>query len=248
MKLNDFMKEKIPVVEIFTSISGEGITAGEVVTFIRTAGCNLRCSYCDTTYSYDEFSDENQLLTPVEILDRITEIGVKEIICTGGEPLEIGKSKRYLPLYLADKGFKVRIETNGSCPVYNKTEIINFTGDNKIPNLFYVLDIKSPSSGMSRFNIFEDNLRKLRKGDELKFVVGDSNDIDYALKVIEKYKNLLANGEVIINFSPVFNRIEAGEIVEMLKRHYSYFIQNGLKVRLSLQIHKFIWPPEKRGV
>lgn len=248
MKLNDFLKEKIPVVEIFTSISGEGITAGEVVTFIRTAGCNLRCSYCDTTYSYDEFSAENQLLTPDEILDRIIEIGVKEIICTGGEPLEIGKPKRYLPLYLADKGFKVRIETNGSCPVYNKTEIMNFTGDNKIPDLYYVLDIKSPGSGMSSFNIFEDNFRNLRKGDELKFVVGDNNDIDYALKVIENHKSLLAKGEVIINFSPVFNKIEAEEIVEMLKKNYGYFIENNLKVRLSLQIHKFIWPPEKRGV
>lgn len=247
MNLEQFMQYKIPVVEIFTSISGEGISAGEVVTFVRTAGCNLRCSYCDTTYSYEETGENNEYLTPEEIVEKLIKIGAAKVLCTGGEPLEISKAKRILPLYLATKGFDVRIETNGSCPVYNKDEITTFA-NNQTLSLHYVLDIKCPKSGMSENNIFEENFTQLSLGDELKFVVADQGDIDYALTVLHKYSEILSRNEIVINFSPVFNSIDCKDIVQMLVEKNSYFIAEGLKVRLSLQIHKVIWNPETRGV
>ncbi|GIM27680.1 7-carboxy-7-deazaguanine synthase [Clostridium polyendosporum] len=258
MTLEQFKNSQIPVVEIFKSISGEGISQGEVVTFIRTAGCNLRCSYCDTTYSYDECNKDNEYLTADKIVERLEELGCKSIICTGGEPLETGKAKRYIPLYLAIKGFKVRIETNGSCPVYSDEEIAAFLGENsKVSNnklnlenlpIFYALDIKCPGSGMAHKNLFEENFKLLRSGDEIKFVVGGEEDINYALETIEQYKDVFSSKEVVIDFSPVFGKIDPKKLVEMLVEKDSYFTDNNIKVRLSLQIHKFIWNPETRGV
>jgi 7-carboxy-7-deazaguanine synthase len=247
MNLKQFEECKIPVVEIFTSISGEGISAGEVFTFIRVAGCNLRCGYCDTTYSYDEKSVENEFITADEIVKRLKETGALKLLCTGGEPLETQKEKRYLPLYLASRGFDVRIETNGSCPVYSKEEIAIFT-NGEVLKLHYVLDVKCPGSGMQEHNIFEENFSKLHLGDEIKFVVASQMDIDFSLAVLDKYKNILSVNDVVINFSPVFKLIETKDIVEMLVKKNTYFIEQGLKVRLSLQIHKVIWPPQMRGV
>lgn len=247
MKLEEFEKYKIPLVEIFTSISGEGISAGEVLTFIRTAGCNLRCSFCDTTYSYDEKASGNEQLTAEEIVERLRSMGAFKLLCTGGEPLETEKAKRYLPLYLATEGFDVRIETNGSCPVYSIEEITNFTDKNDLP-IHYVLDVKCPGSCMNEQNIFKENFSKLHLGDEIKFVVASQDDIEYALDIINKYKDIFSGNQVVINFSPVFNLIEAKDIVEMLVEKNSYFMAENLRVRLSMQIHKVIWPPEMRGV
>jgi 7-carboxy-7-deazaguanine synthase len=247
MKLEQFKKYRIPLVEIFTSISGEGISAGEVLTFIRTAGCNLRCSFCDTTYSYDEKASGNELLTAEEVVERLRSMGALKLLCTGGEPLETDKAKRYLPLYLATEGFDVRIETNGSCPVYSIEEIANFT-DKKGLTIHYVLDVKCPGSCMHEQNIFKENFSKLHSGDEIKFVVANKEDIEYALDVIDKYKDIFSRNQVVINFSPVFNLIDAKDIVEMMVEKNSYFMAESLKVRLSMQIHKVIWPPEMRGV
>ncbi len=244
MTLEQFLETKIPIVEIFCSVSGEGITQGQLVTFVRTAGCNLRCSYCDTTYSYNESGKDIELLTPEEILIRVKALGCREIICTGGEPLEEGKPKRFVPYYLASKGFNVRIETNGSCrlgdgsPLFEKQEA----------PVFYVLDVKCPSSGMSQYNIFEENFNKLRPGDELKFVMADEEDIRYALDVIDRYKKIFSEKQVVINFSSVFGKLPPEKIVKVMIEKNSYFMDNGIKVRLSLQIHKFIWKPETRGV
>lgn len=248
MKIREFEEVRIPVVEIFNSISGEGISAGEVVTFLRVAECNLRCSYCDTTYSYQLSDDNYDWLTPQEILERLSQYNCNKVICTGGEPLETAKAKRYLPLYLVKKGYKVRIESNGSCPVYSKKELRKFEIEQVNDRLNYTLDIKPPSSKMSNHNIFAENFIKLTLGDELKFVVANDEDLNYAKKVIDKYKDILAKSNLIINFSPVFQAIEAESLVEFLKENNPYFINNNLKVRLSLQLHKFIWDPEAKGV
>ena len=248
MTVDKFKGTVIPVVEIFNSVSGEGISAGTITTFVRVAGCNLRCSYCDTTYSYDEFSENNQMMTPYEIVDRVSQFGCKDIICTGGEPLEPQKPKRYLPLYLASKGFKVKIETNGSCPVYSNEELGCFLKGDRFEVLNYALDIKCPGSGMTKYNIFEENLEKLHEGDELKFVVSNQEDIAYAIKVIDKYKDILALNKVVINFSPAYGLIKPEELVEVLKEKHQYFSNYELRVRLSLQLHKIIWPADARGV
>jgi 7-carboxy-7-deazaguanine synthase len=246
-RIDEFKNTKLPVVEIFQSISGEGISAGYIVTFVRIGGCNLRCSYCDTVYSHEEASCANLWLTPEEIYERVAALGCRDILCTGGEPLELNKAKRYLPLFLASKGLRVRIETNGSCPVYSDEEIRAFCGA-LFPELYYVLDVKCPSSGFHKSTIFEENYVSLRKGDEIKFVVGHKDDIEYSFDIIDRYKDIFSSKKVVINFSTVFNKMEPAELVEILKEKQRYFTQNNLKVRLSLQLHKFIWNPELRGV
>jgi 7-carboxy-7-deazaguanine synthase len=155
--------------------------------------------------------------------------------------------KRYLPLFLASKGLNVRIETNGSCSLYDEEEIQHYAGNIPI-DLYYVLDIKSISSGMSDKNVFKENFSKMKSGDEIKFVVGNKEDIEYAFKVIEDYKAVISSKNVIINFSPIFHMIEPKEIVDVLKDRNQYFVEHNLNARLSLQIHKYIWPPEARGV
>jgi 7-carboxy-7-deazaguanine synthase len=247
MNITEFEKVKLPIIEIFQSVSGEGISAGYIVTFVRVAGCNLRCSYCDTKYSYDEQSKDNQFLSPHEIYEKVSSFKSTEVICTGGEPLENDKAKRFLPLYLAAKGLKVRIETNGSAPIYTNTEINNFC-DNEKTDIHYVLDVKCPSSLMNSEMIFEENYILLREGDEMKFVVANEEDIDYSFEIIEKYKAIFSDRNIIINFSPVFGKIEPNALVELLKQRQHYIYDNNLKVRLSLQIHKIIWDPNAKGV
>ncbi|MBM7623337.1 7-carboxy-7-deazaguanine synthase QueE [Sporohalobacter salinus] len=239
----EMKKVELPVVEIFNSISGEGISAGEIVTFVRLAGCNLRCDYCDTVYSYRD--REHELLTPQQIINKINNFGSQQLICTGGEPLEEDKPKRYLPLYLAKQGFKVRIETNGSWPIYNQQEFQKFEVDGEDIN--YTLDIKCPSSNMVEYNLFS-NLTKLSLNDEIKFVVKGKSDIDYALKVIDDYKDELSEEKIVINFSPVFEELAPKKLVSILQEHQTYFTQSNLKVRLSIQLHKLIWNSEAKGV
>ncbi|WP_198011927.1 radical SAM protein [Caloramator sp. ALD01] len=243
MKRQEFLNEKIPMVEIFNSISGEGITSGFLTTFVRVYGCNLRCSYCDTKYSYD---GEYSLMAPIEILGEVNRLNCKRVIVTGGEPLEEEKIKRYIPLYLAQNGYEVRIETNGSVRLYDEDEIYQFTSKKERKNLFYTLDIKCPSSNMDKFNIFEENFKSLIIGDEIKFVVGNFDDLDYSMEVVKRYKEYFKG--VTLNFSPVFSKIEPSQIVDYLKIRNKFFAENNLDVRLNLQLHKIIWDKDKRGV
>ncbi len=247
MNLQQFEENSIPIIEIFNSVSGEGISAGSVMTFVRVAGCNLRCNYCDTKYSYNEFGNETQVLKPNEIVNILHSYNCRNVLCTGGEPLEFDKVKRYLPLYLAAKGFVIRIETNGSCPIYTQNEINDFT-DNASFRLNYALDVKCPDSGMSDYNIYYENFKLLGSEDEIKFVVGSQRDLEFALNCIKEHSRVLSQTGVTINFSPVFGKLNSVEIVNMLKGNNAYFETYKLNVRLSLQIHKFIWPPEARGV
>ncbi len=248
MNVQQFELNRIPIIEIFNSVSGEGISAGSVMTFVRVAGCNLRCNYCDTKYSYNEFGNEIQILKPNEIINILNSYNCKNVLCTGGEPLELNKVKRYLPLYLASKGFEVRIETNGSCPLYSNAEINDFVKDANLIKLNYALDVKCPDSGMSDYNIYSENLKLLGSEDEIKFIVGSQGDLQFALRCIKEHSQVLSQTGVTINFSPVFGKLESREIVNVLKENNTYFEKYKLKVRLSLQIHKFIWPPEERGV
>jgi len=162
--------------------------------------------------------------------------------------LELSKAKRYLPLYIASKGFNVRIETNGSCPVYVKNEIQEYSGNVSPLKLNYALDIKCPDSGMVDYNIYDENFKDLGPGDEIKFIVGSKRDLKYGLDTIYKHSEVFSSTGVIINFLPVFGKLHPAVIVNMLKENDEYFEEHNLKVRLSLQIHKFIWPPKTRGV
>ena len=209
------------VVEIFKSIDGEGIRVGYPVTFIRLAGCNLRCNYCDTKYSYED--EKFTEMTPQEIYIKVYKLGGKRITLTGGEPL-IHKDVKVLVDLLIQKGYEVNIETNGS------VDITLFLDKHTI----ITMDYKCASSDMED-KMLLDNISKLRKPDVLKFVVSDDNDLDTVQRIYQ-------NTKATVYISPVFGRIEPKQIVEYMLEH------NMENCRVQVQLHKIIWNPEERGV
>ena len=211
------------VVEIFKSIDGEGIRAGFPVTFIRLAGCNLRCSYCDSLYACNYKDEDVTEMTPEEIFNKVYKKGNTRITLTGGEPL-IHEDVNSLIDILTRNGFEVNIETNGSVDIEPHLQ----------KNIIVTMDYKCPSSNMTEMMLLK-NLELLRKQDVLKFVVGSKEDLDCCRDMI-KY----TDAQVFI--SPVFGKIEPKEIVEYMLEHD---MQN---CRIQLQLHKFIWEPDKRGV
>ncbi|MCR5786951.1 MAG: putative 7-carboxy-7-deazaguanine synthase QueE [Acholeplasmatales bacterium] len=214
------------VIEKFVSINGEGLKQGELATFIRFSNCNLRCSFCDTKYSF-----ENPVWTD-ESIDSIVEYcvkqNVKNVTLTGGEPL-IQKDVDILMARLSRLGFNVEIETNGS---------INIKDFLNIDNVSFTLDYKLPVSLMEH-KMDTTNYDYVTKKDSVKFVCGTEEDLNRALEIMKKY-DLINKTNCMI--SPVFGMIELPSIVDFL-------IKNNLNsVRLCLQIHKVIWDPNKRGV
>ncbi len=218
------------VVEKFVSINGEGQRAGELAIFIRFAGCNLRCTYCDTMWANQQdvaytAMDKN------EIYDYIKGTGVKNITLTGGEPLLQENIYELVEFLCQDQELTVEIETNGSV---NLEQLYEIKGNS--PKI--TMDYKLVSSGMED-NMNLENLDKLSTGDTLKFVVGSVEDLDRAKFLIDKY-GLLEKCSVY--FSPIFGAIDPESIVEYMKEN----LLNG--VVLQLQLHKIIWSPDEKGV
>lgn len=214
------------VVEIFESIDGEGIRVGLPVTFIRLYGCNLNCSYCDSLYALkgNNFTE----MAIEDIMYKVRQLNHKHITLTGGEPL-IHKDVRLLIEELVGANFKVNIETNGA---------VDITDYVRKRNIIITLDYKCPSSKMED-KMLLDNLNLVGSKDVVKFVVGDLKDLIKTKQIIQKYD---LNNTTNVFISPVFGDIEPREIVEfILKEH----LEN---VRVQLQLHKFIWEPDKRGV
>lgn len=211
------MQNEWSVNEIFFSIDGEGKRAGSLAAFIRLAGCNLRCSYCDTAYAFDEGKSMR-----IEAIAEAVK-GWKNVTVTGGEPL----CQDIHVLLQRLREHEVNIETNGS---------VDVTPYHAYLWVFFTLDYKCPSSGMES-SMLEKNFQTLRPQDVLKFVVGDMEDLRTAQRVCEKYEP-----NCLVYLSPVFGKIEAKEIVEYMKsaRYKNW--------RLQLQLHKYIWPPDARGV
>lgn len=214
--------------EIFKSIDGEGLRTGELTTFIRLAGCNLRCSYCDTCYALKNSNGTEMSVD--EIVKRAKKYDYRNITLTGGEPL-IHKDVDSLISKLCENGFYVNIETNGSVPI--DKYILN-------KNILITMDYKLPSSGVEK-NMNLNNLEKLRKNDVLKFVIG-KGDFDKVKQVIEKYRI-----KSYIYLSPVFGEIEPFEIVDFMKIMHTQGIDTS-KMRVQVQLHKIIWNPNERGV
>ena len=212
--------------EIFSSIDGEGYRAGELATFIRVSGCNLRCNYCDTKYALDD--DSGKEMSIKEILEEVDNFNVKNITITGGEPL-IHKDIETLIDSLIKKGYRINIETNGSVKI-----------DKYLNKCLITMDYKCTSSLMEKTMLL-DNIEKLTENDVLKFVIRES-DFENVEKVLEKYKI-----KSYIYISPVFNEVELPKIVEFMKKCNNKGI-NMSKVRLQLQLHKFIWSPDTIGV
>ena len=217
------------VVEKFVSINGEGSKAGQLAVFIRFAGCNLDCVYCDTKWANEE--DVSYLeMSKEEIYEYIKNTGVKNITVTGGEPLLQGGIYEFLEYLSLDKELFVEIETNGS------VDISLFKKIDNTPS--FTMDYKLDYSKMEN-KMFLDNLKKLDKRDVIKFVSGSQKDLEILKNIVEKY-NLIERTKVYV--SPVFGAIEPSVIVD-------WMIENNLNgMNLQIQMHKIIWDPEKKGV
>lgn len=216
------------VVEKFVSINGEGSRAGELAVFIRFRKCNLNCSYCDTKWANsDEVSAE--IMSVGQLAEYVRETGVKNVTLTGGEPLLQDELYSLIEALMKQRN-SVEIETNGSI------SIEKFCG--KIYRPLFTLDYKLPCSGMESAMIMK-NYDLLEKNDTVKFVCGGIRDLEKAAGIIGKYD--LVN-KCHVYLSPVFGMIEAADMVDFMEKNK----MNG--VRLQLQLHKFIWDPEKRGV
>lgn len=214
------------VVEKFVSINGEGLRSGELAVFIRFANCNLRCSYCDTKYSFINPIYTEESID--ELVKYVKSTGVKNVTLTGGEPL-IQNEIKELMIELSNIRNRIEIETNGS---------INIAPYLNIPNVTFTLDYKLKGSGMEKYMDLT-NYDLLRKNDVIKFVVSDYDDLEKTKEIIKKY-DLINKANCLI--SPVWGRIEFEEIVNFLK-------DNKLNdVKMQLQIHKIIWDKDKRGV
>ena len=212
------------VVEIFDSIEGEGKRAGLPASFIRLAGCNLRCSYCDTDYALEETSPST-LMTIEEIKTLLNRRRFFRVTITGGEPL---LTQNINELITALSCCEINIETNGS---------INITPYLNHQNLFFTIDYKLPSSGETS-KMLTENYNKLRQKDVLKFVVGRESDIPHMVKIIE---NLKSNPQIYIG--TVYQKYPLQALVNHMLSIPA--LQNA---NLQLQFHKIIWPAAKRGV
>ncbi len=210
------------VTEIFKSIQGESTYAGLPCVFVRLTGCNLRCHWCDTAYAFYG----GQKMSVEEVLARLRPMGEKLVEITGGEPL-LQKEVYPLTEQLLAEGYQVLIETSGE----------RFVGQLSRP-VVKILDVKCPGSGESEKFCF-DNLGVLDRKDQIKFVILDENDYRYAREFLAKHKLRSRVDEVI--FSPVFGQMSPRELAE-------WILRDGLEVRMGLQLHKFIWDPEARGV
>ena len=211
--------------EIFHSIQGEGTRAGMPCTFIRLHGCKLRCTWCDTPYALDRRTG-GTTMTGAEILSEIESIGTNFVEFTGGEPLEQWNIFPLISL-LCDQGYTVAVETGGHVDITCLD-----------PRAIAIMDVKCPDSKMDSLN-FMANLDALRPQDEVKFVIASRGDYEYARDIVQRYD--LGHRVQAVLMSCVFDSLAFVDLV-------NWILEDRLPVRFQLQMHKFIWSPETRGV
>ena len=210
--------QRLRVTEIFHSIQGEARPAGCPTAFIRLTGCPLRCRYCDTPYAFHG----GELLETQAVLKRVADFGARYVCVTGGEPLAQGAPCRRLLTELADAGYAVSLETGGALDIAGVDARVSV-----------VLDLKTPGSGEERRNLWS-NLQRLREEDQLKFVLCDRTDYEWARRIIAD--NELAS-RVPVLMSPVHGQLDPKALAE-------WILDDALPVRLQLQMHKYIWGDE----
>lgn len=215
---NDKMKEKIRINEIFYSIQGEGIQIGIPTVFIRAQGCNLDCSWCDTVYAKDFKNGKEMKIS--EIIKKVKKYPTRYVCVTGGESL-LQKNVKFLINRLLKLGYNVSLETNGSATLKGLPK-----------DLFISMDVKCPSSKMENRMDFA-NIKLLKHTDQLKFVLKDKKDYDYAKNTLKKYKPGCS-----IVFMPVWGI--------NVKKLAANVLKDGLNVRVLIQLHKLILG-DKRG-
>ncbi|MGK9475350.1 7-carboxy-7-deazaguanine synthase QueE [Melioribacter sp. OK-6-Me] len=211
----------LKVNEIYFSIQGESSRAGIPCVFVRLTYCNLRCTYCDTEYAFYEGVE----MSIEEIIEKVSQYSCKLVEITGGEPL-VQKESLDLMKILCDKGYEVMLETSGSLPI-----------DKVDRRVMIIMDLKCPSSKMEKKNRYE-NIKYLKPGDEVKFVIGDREDYEWSLKKIKEFE---LDQKCGILFSVVFGKLEPVTLV-------NWILEDKLNVRFQLQMHKYIWKPETKGV
>jgi 7-carboxy-7-deazaguanine synthase len=211
--------------EIFFSIQGEGTRAGLPCTFVRLHGCGLRCSYCDTPYALDHRVG-GEWKSFEEIRSQIERHPTRFVEFTGGEPLE-QPEVHLLMRELLDDGYTVAVETGGHIDIS--------TSD---PRVIRIMDLKTPSSLMMKKNRME-NIEHLTSRDEVKFVCGSREDYEWSRDIIREHRLTERVASVLI--SPIFGAVEPVDLV-------NWILEDGLDVRFQLQMHKFIWHPDMRGV
>jgi len=212
----------LTVNEIFHSIQGESTHTGRPCVFVRLTACDLRCSWCDTPYAFTE----GRKMSVDEVVDRVREYGCDVVEITGGEPL-LQKDVYPLMERLLDEGRTVMIETGG-----------HLSADEVPAGVVRVIDIKCPGSGESA-KVHWPNLERLRSSDELKFVIKDRTDYEFARDVVSRHR--LIGRVAAVLFSPVHGVLDAKELAR-------WILEDRLEVRLQLQTHKFIWGADVRGV
>lgn len=217
-----------PVAEKFVSINGEGSRAGELAVFVRFRKCNLNCSYCDTRWANTD-NAEAEMMSAESIAEYVRSTGVKNVTLTGGEPLLQSDLYSLIEL-LMEQGNSVEIETNGSISIAELSQ--------KKYRPLFTLDYKLPGSNME-FAMMTDNYKYLDKSDVVKFVAGSVADLERTAQIIKSFD--LTN-KCLVYISPVFSSIEPSEIVGFMRENC---LNN---VKLQLQLHKFIWNPDERGV
>lgn len=218
----DPLTRTVTVTEIYKSVQGESTWAGEPCIFVRLTGCHLRCVWCDTAYAFHG----GEKTTVGAVVDRCRELGGPLVEITGGEPL-LQKHCGALAQALLDAGFTVLCETSGALPL-----------DLLPAAVIKIMDLKCPDSGEMERNDYA-NIDRLAPEDEVKFVLASRRDYEWSREQVLKYR--LAERCRAVLFSPVFGAIEAKDIVD-------WIVADGLPVRFQLQMHKFIWPPDQKGV
>jgi 7-carboxy-7-deazaguanine synthase len=207
--------------EIFFSLQGESTHAGRPCVFVRLSYCNLRCAYCDTAYAFEAGED----MTVEDVVGKVKAYRCNLVEITGGEPL-LQPEVHKLMMILCDEGMEVLLETSGSIDI----SVVD-------PRVKRIVDFKCPSSGMEKRNIW-DNIHYIRENDEVKFVIGTREDYEWAKNMISKY-NMTARCSVLMGVA--FAVLEPRILAE-------WILADDLPVRYQLQIHKYIWPPDSRGV
>jgi len=207
--------------EVYRSIQGESSFAGLPCTFVRLSGCNLRCRYCDTRYAWEDGKE----MSVEGVVEQVLSLGGDLVEITGGEPL-IQEETRDLAASLLDNGFKVLVETNGSLDI------------SVLPRkVIRIIDLKCPSSGENQ-KVMWENVWRLTRDDEVKFVVADRHDYEWARGII---RDRFGITKTKILLSTVFGELPPRNLVE-------WILEDGLQVRFQVQIHKLIWPRDMRGV
>ncbi|GAA5784393.1 7-carboxy-7-deazaguanine synthase QueE [Chitiniphilus shinanonensis] len=208
------------ITEIFHSLQGETSRIGLPTVFVRLTGCPLRCTWCDSAYAFHG----GETMTLDAILDKVAGFGARHVCVTGGEPLA-QKPVLALMRMLCDAGYSVSLETSGALPV-----------DEVDPRVSRIVDLKAPGSGEVDKNLWA-NLDVLRPGDEIKFVLADRTDYDWACRVIREYG---LDRRAPILFSPVWESLPPATLAE-------WVLADHLPVRMQVQLHKILWG-EKPGV